>query len=64
MKRGIRNNNPLNIRHSTDRWQGASEEQTDKSLYNSRVWPTAIGQHGASCKPIMNGLPTKVGASR
>ena len=32
MKRGIRNNNPLNIRHSADRWQGASEEQTDKSF--------------------------------
>ena len=32
MKRGIRNNNPLNIRHSADRWQGASETQTDKSF--------------------------------
>ena len=32
MKRGIRNNNPLNIRHSADQWQGASEEQTDKSF--------------------------------
>ena len=32
MKRGIRNNNPLNIRHSADRWQGACEEQTDKSF--------------------------------
>ena len=30
--RGIRNNNPLNIRHSADRWQGAREEQTDKSF--------------------------------
>lgn len=30
--RGERNNNPLNIRHSTDRWQGASEEQKDKSF--------------------------------
>ena len=28
--RGIRNNNPLNIRHSADQWQGASEKQTDK----------------------------------
>ena len=27
--RGIRNNNPLNIRHSADRWQGARVEQTD-----------------------------------
>ena len=32
MTRGIRNNNPLNIRHSADRWQGASEQQTDKSF--------------------------------
>ena len=30
--RGERNNNPLNIRHSTDRWQGASEEQKDKEF--------------------------------
>ena len=30
--RGIRNNNPLNIRHSADQWQGASEEQKDKSF--------------------------------
>ena len=30
--RGQRNNNPLNIRHSADRWQGARKEQTDKSF--------------------------------
>lgn len=30
--RGLRNNNPLNIRHSRDRWQGARGEQTDKSF--------------------------------
>ena len=30
--RGIRNNNPLNIRHSADRWQGARLEQTDKAF--------------------------------
>ena len=30
--RGIRNNNPLNIRHSADQWQGAAEEQTDPSF--------------------------------
>ena len=30
--RGIRNNNPLNIRRSTDRWEGAREEQKDKSF--------------------------------
>ena len=30
--RGIRNNNPLNIRHSADRWQGARMKQTDPSF--------------------------------
>ena len=30
--RGQRNNNPLNIRHSTDRWQGARIQQTDPSF--------------------------------
>ena len=32
MTRGIRNNNPLNIRHSADRWQGARMEQKDKAF--------------------------------
>ena len=32
MTRGQRNNNPLNIRHSADHWQGARAEQTDKSF--------------------------------
>ena len=30
--RGERNNNPLNIRRSADQWEGACEEQTDKSF--------------------------------
>ena len=30
--RGIRNNKPLNIRNSADQWQGAREEQKDKSF--------------------------------
>ena len=30
--RGLRNNNPLNIRHSADRWQGARVVQTDPSF--------------------------------
>lgn len=30
--RGIRNNNPLNIRRSADRWEGARIEQTDQSF--------------------------------
>ena len=32
MNRGIRNNNPLNIRRSSDRWEGASIVQTDPSF--------------------------------
>ena len=30
--RGIRNNNPGNIRHSPDRWQGRAEQQPDRSF--------------------------------
>ena len=30
--RGLRNNNPLNIRHSKDKWQGAATTQTDKEF--------------------------------
>ena len=30
--RGLRNNNPLNIRRSADRWQGERMEQTDKAF--------------------------------
>ena len=30
--RGLRNNTPLNIRRSTDRWDGAAETQTDKDF--------------------------------
>jgi hypothetical protein len=32
MTRGIRNNNPLNIRHSADQWQGMKANQTDPSF--------------------------------
>jgi hypothetical protein len=34
--RGIRNNNPLNIRHSPSRWQGMAVEQTDPSFVQFR----------------------------
>ena len=30
--RGIRNNNPLNIRHSASKWQGRAPRQTDPSF--------------------------------
>lgn len=32
MPRGIRNNNPGNIRHNSDEWKGMAETQTDKSF--------------------------------
>lgn len=32
LTRGIRNNNPLNIRHSTNRWQGMATRQTDRAF--------------------------------
>ena len=32
MPRGLRNNNPLNIRRSADRWEGARVEQTDPAF--------------------------------
>ena len=30
--RGIRNNNPLNIRHSSSKWKGMKRTQTDKAF--------------------------------
>ncbi len=30
--RGVQNNNPLNIRHSKNQWQGAAAEQQDQSF--------------------------------
>ena len=32
MTRGLRNNNPLNIRHSNDKWQGIAATQTDAAF--------------------------------
>ena len=32
MTRGLRNNNPGNIRHGSSRWQGMSTEQTDSAF--------------------------------
>ena len=30
--RGIRNHNPLNIRHGKSQWLGMAEQQTDKAF--------------------------------
>lgn len=32
LSRGLRNNNPLNIRHSASKWQGMAPEQKDKAF--------------------------------
>ena len=45
--RGIRNNNPLNIRHSPSRWQGMAEKQTDPCFVQFRSM--AYG-YRAACK--------------
>ncbi len=36
LPRGVRNNNPLNIRRSNDRWQGLAAQQTDRSFFQFR----------------------------
>lgn len=38
--RGLRNNNPLNIRHGRSRWQGTDPEKTDKEFvcYMSKAY--------------------------
>lgn len=33
MSRGLRNNNPLNIRRNKTKWQGLAPEQNDKSFF-------------------------------
>jgi len=33
LPRGIRNNNPLNIRRSKDQWKGLSDQQNDRSFF-------------------------------
>ena len=40
MTRGLRNNNPLNIRHGKSQWVGMREKQTDKSFvqFTERVY--------------------------
>ena len=32
LPRGIRNNNPLNIRRSKDQWKGLAETQNDRAF--------------------------------
>ena len=49
--RSIRNNNPLNIRHSPSRWQGMAVEQTDPSFVQFRSM--AYG-YRAACKLLQS----------
>ena len=49
--RGIRNNNPLNIRHSPSRWQGMAVKQTDSSFVQFRSM--AYG-YRAACKLLQS----------
>ena len=49
--RGIKNNNPLNIRHSPSRWQGMAVEQTDPSFVQFRSM--AYG-YRAACKLLQS----------
>lgn len=37
MTRGLRNNNPLNIRRNNTKWQGLSATQTDKSFFQFKT---------------------------
>lgn len=34
LPRGLRNNNPGNIRTTKDKWQGLREKQTDKDFFS------------------------------
>ncbi len=45
MVRGLRNNNPLNIRRSKDQWLGMAPMQTDKSFvqFTSRIYGYRAG---------------------
>ena len=47
LPRGLRNNNPLNIRHSASRWRGMREEQTDKCFVQFESM--ALGLRAAFC---------------
>lgn len=42
MSRGLRNNNPGNIRRDRDKWQGEIVPSQDQSLNNLVRWHTAI----------------------
>ena len=47
LPRGLRNNNPLNIRHSKSRWKGMARDQTDPAFV--RFTTMAYGYRAAFC---------------
>ena len=50
LPRGIRNNNPLNIRRSKDQWQGLRAQQTDAQLTSGRLSSrSADSKHASVC---------------
>ena len=50
LPRGIRNNNPLNIRRSKDQWQGLRAQQTDAQLTSGRLSSRpADSKHASVC---------------
>ena len=46
LPRGIRNNNPLNIRRSKDQWQGLRAQQTDASFCQFETLEYGWRAHG------------------
>lgn len=42
MTRGLRNNNPGNLRLSKDKWQGLRLVQTDKEFFSLKQWHMVI----------------------
>lgn len=57
MTRGIRNDNPLNIRHGKSQWVGMREKQTDKAFvqFKSRVygyWKISRIWSAGNCKKL------------
>ena len=52
MTRGLRNNNPLNIRRNNTKWQGLSATQTDKSFFQFKTM--AYGYRAAFKTPNLS----------
>ena len=47
LPRGLRNNNPLNIRKGAQRWQG--QTGNDGAFSSSNQWSMGTGRHSDSC---------------